>query len=67
MLIKLTNAHPDKDVKGQPIWISMQHIVSVRPNGAGCGILTVAGIDYTVAENASDLSGKGLAIDVCDF
>lgn len=66
-MLKLTNAHPDKDVKGQPIWISTGHIVSVRPVGTGSGILTSAGVDYTVKENALELAGMGLAIDAGDF
>lgn len=66
-MLKLTNAHPNRDVKGQPIWISTGHIVSVRPVGTGSGILTVAGVDYTVKENALELADMGLLIDVSDF
>lgn len=65
-MMRLTNAHPDKDLKGQPIWLSTQHIVSVRPVGTGSGILTVTGVDYTVKENAIELAGMG-TIDTGGF
>lgn len=54
-MLRLTNAHPDSDVRGQPILIAAKHVVSVRPVNGGTGILTVTGVDYTVAESMYEI------------
>ena len=54
-MLKLTNASPDKDLKGTSIVIAAKHVVSIRPVGDRTGILTVVGVDYLVSETIGEI------------